>query len=124
VIETLRKMLAEATPGPWRTAKLAADGPHLVIATADDEAGDMTIAQCRCALGMARANAALIAAAVNTLPALLDAAEAWRDYLSAQRTIEESGHMDNYTDAARARKRQAKAIDRARRALAALGVGR
>jgi hypothetical protein len=60
----------------------------------------------------------------DALPALLDAAEAWREYLSAQRTIDKSLHMDNHRDAARARDTQAKAIDHARRALAALGVER
>lgn len=106
-IKDLRKMLAEATPGPWKNN----DG---CVHFTDSRYG-YDVAECD-----DDDDAALIAATVNALPALLDAAEAWRDYLSAQRTIEESGHMDNYTDAARARKRQAKAIDRARRALAAL----
>jgi hypothetical protein len=57
------------------------------------------------------ANAKLIAAA----PELY---EAWRDFLSAQKTIDEAGWHDNHTDAARARERQVKAIESARAAIA------
>lgn len=122
MIETLRKMLAEATPRTWRTAKITADGPHhnepagvcppYLWAVVCDPAPN--------SVEQAGANAALIANTMNTLSALLDAAEAWRDYLSAQKIIDNAGQMDNFTDAARARDMQAKAIDRARRALAAL----
>lgn len=45
----------------------------------------------------------------------------WQRYLSAQKTIENSGFMDNYTDAARARDDQARVILEARSALAADG---
>ena len=46
-----------------------------------------------------RGNARILAAAVELY-------EGWRDYLSAQKTINESGLMDNYEDARRARERQ------------------
>lgn len=45
--------------------------------------------------------------------------EAWQAYLSAQETIDRAGYCDNYTDAARARTTQAKAIEEARAALSA-----
>jgi hypothetical protein len=109
VIERLRRMIAEATPGPLRVGA----GGYSVECDAEGWLFDVYSMKCG-------EDAALIAAAVNALPALLDAAEAWRDYLSAQRTIDDAGFMDNYTDAARGRDTQAKAIDRARRALAAL----
>jgi hypothetical protein len=106
MIEKLWKMLAEATPRPWENN----DG---CVYFTDSHGYD--VAECD-----EDDDAALIAAAVNALPALLDTAEAWRDYLSAQHTIDKSLHMDNHRDAARARDRQAQAIDRARHALAAL----
>jgi hypothetical protein len=40
--------------------------------------------------------------------------DAWDEYFRAQKTIDQAGFMDNYTDAARARDRQAKAIAKAR----------
>jgi hypothetical protein len=76
-IERLRALLAEATPGPWRARKW--DAPRMVEVHAatkppvvpwsgfDDSSRTKTEHD---------ANATLIAAAVNALPALLDVAEA------------------------------------------------
>ncbi len=60
------------------------------------------------------------AAKVPDPSAVPEVVEAWREFLSAQRTIDGAQWTDNYTDAARAREQQAKAIDRARAALARL----
>jgi len=76
-IERLRALLAEATPGPWRARKwpsprmvevLATTKPPIVPWSGFDDS-DRTLKE-------HDANAVLIAAAVNGLPALLDAAEA------------------------------------------------
>ena len=76
-VERLRALLAEATPGPWRTsvgrrgaAALAAERPGLLLAEVFTH-GDYIFAE-------RHQNADLIAAAVNALPALLDVAEAAR----------------------------------------------
>jgi hypothetical protein len=81
-IERLRALLAEATPGPWRARKwpsprmvevLAVTKPPIVPWAGFDDS-DRTKTE-------HDANASLIAAAVNVLPALLDvaeAAQAWR----------------------------------------------
>jgi len=37
--------------------------------------------------------------------------EAWQEFLSAQKTIDEAGFMDNYTDSARARAQQQKVVE-------------
>jgi hypothetical protein len=76
-IERLRALLAEATPGPWLTGigrfsanALAAERPGLLLAevhTALD--GDWIFAE-------RHQEAALIAAAVNALPALLNVVDA------------------------------------------------
>jgi hypothetical protein len=72
-ISELRRLMAEATPGPWESAARKDDRAvalvrqyHRTIATVGDGgAGRMT----------ALANGLLIASAVNSLPALLAAAE-------------------------------------------------
>ncbi len=63
-IETLRKMLAEATPGPVR---VGADGYSVEC---DAEGWLFDVYSTRCG-----EDAELFAAAVNALPALLDAAD-------------------------------------------------
>ena len=67
-IPELRKLLADATPGPWKAWQSRTNGKKYVSTLTD--------------LGLAQINklaspddGALIAAAVNALPALLDAAE-------------------------------------------------
>lgn len=62
----LRALLSRATPGPWRTQECSAGG--LIL-----------LRDCRYQTHLQvvpEADAALIAAAVNALPALLDAVEA------------------------------------------------
>jgi hypothetical protein len=91
-IERLRALLAEATPGPWR------HGPLFWEAWATDADGAMTVRVAEVPHGgydpesdrmrgvfvdpgidrSREPDAALIAAAVNALPALLDVAEAAR----------------------------------------------
>jgi hypothetical protein len=76
-IERLRGLLAEGTPGPWRSRKWTAPRMVEIVASTmpaivpwsgfDDSARTKQ---------EHNANAALIAAAVNALPALLDVAEA------------------------------------------------
>lgn len=51
-------------------------------------------------------------------PAPWELLAAWVAFLSAQATIDSAGFMDNYTDAARAREQQARAIKAARAAIA------
>lgn len=82
-IERLRARLAEATPGPWRWVH---DSGSTMLWNAEPVGGPghvLTPYVCAsCAehgtpcLGPIPADAALIAAAVNALPALLDVAEA------------------------------------------------
>ena len=76
-IERLRGLLAEGTPGPWRARKwasprmvevIAATKPPIVPWSGFDDSGRTKTEH--------DANAALVAAAVNALPALLDVAEA------------------------------------------------
>jgi hypothetical protein len=77
-IERLRALLAEGTPGPWRrrcwpsptrmVEIIAAEKPPIVPWSGFDDSS-------RTKKGH-DANAALIAAAVNAMPALLDVAEA------------------------------------------------
>jgi hypothetical protein len=69
LIAELRRLMAEATPGPWR---FRASFRDCVVHPAND---GRTIAQATACFDNDRANAALIAAAVNALPALLDAVE-------------------------------------------------
>jgi len=83
----LRAMLAEATPGPWSYSEKNEDdvqrpyrhGPQVVYADADCDIHP--VADCSCNHTCrdereAAANGIAIAAAINTLPALLDALEA------------------------------------------------
>lgn len=83
----LRAMLAEATPGPWSYSEKNEDdvqrpyrhGPQVVYADADCDIHP--VADCSCNHTCrdereAAANGIAIAAAINTLPTLLDALEA------------------------------------------------
>jgi hypothetical protein len=82
IIERLRALLAEATPGPWAWTETG--GPFALVMGPD---GDELV-HVRMNLGLGSnpdRDAALIAAAVNALPALLDVAEAARDYLAHDR---------------------------------------
>ena len=71
--KALRALLEQATPGPWRSG-MGQDASSYTSETPIVESGPfddpMTIAD-----GLLDDDAALIAAAVNALPALLDAAE-------------------------------------------------
>jgi len=73
----LRRLLAEATPGPWtHNRQRASDDSHDIIHPQQPEG--VVVATCgrqSCDDGIIAANARLIAAAVNALPELLDAAE-------------------------------------------------
>ena len=71
----LRRLLAEATPGPWRIAKkdtgrrvVGCDGKTAACATGKDRI-------------VGKHNAELIAAAVNSLPDLLDERDKLREAL-------------------------------------------
>lgn len=92
--EELRRLLAEATPGPWRECKanedrggcscglvwsLSIDAP--VASTADDDSAGIDLGQ-----RQYHANAALIAAAVNALPGLLDVVDAARRTVASDMT--------------------------------------
>ena len=70
-IQHLRELLANATGGPWND-----EYPEEVLAPRLDREGDegpwKTVAEC------STEDAALIVAAINALPALLDVAEAAR----------------------------------------------
>jgi hypothetical protein len=79
----LRALLAEATPGPWRFGDAHPD--ELVVADSMTLAGATTVVCYGEPDDEGKADAALIAAAVNALPALLDVAEAARDYLAHDR---------------------------------------
>lgn len=75
VVSSLRALLAESTPGPW-----SADAEYFVGQVADGRPGGEVIGYCRPTVtGLPapnRANAQLIVAMRNCLPALLDAADA------------------------------------------------
>ena len=68
-ITDLRKLLAEATPGPWRF-----DGFDRILSK-DDEAQLATVYGAACQDQDGYPVALLLVAAVNALPVLLDAAE-------------------------------------------------
>ena len=77
-IAELRRLLAEATPGPWLADY---SGDVLPAAYADDELGcTILIAgeSLRATRQRQEADVAVVTAAVNALPALLDVAEAAR----------------------------------------------
>ena len=67
----LRKLLAEATPGPWNDTGIKRDDGLLGWVITGDDGNDV----CQTIETYKTTNAALIAAAVNALPALLDAAD-------------------------------------------------
>ena len=73
----LRRLLADGTPGPWSTVSGAGNVWHF-----RDEGAPVVVAGHQCAAPRVP-DALLIAAAVNALPALLDAAEE-RDDLAAK----------------------------------------
>lgn len=105
------------TPGPWKSvvlrdgARIEADGSSIAWIGPDDtrECADGRIVEVMTKRAVANAN--LIAATPDLLAA-------WVAFLSAQATIDSAGFMDNYTDAARAREQQARAIKAARAAIA------
>ena len=74
----LRRLLADGTPGPWSTVSGAGNVWHF-----RDEGAPTVVAGHQCAAPRVP-DALLIAAAVNALPALLDAAVE-RDALRAER---------------------------------------
>lgn len=90
-ITKLRELLGRATPGEWRSdidtygdpgdITLWAEGENYVVNIG--HAGDHVENGCVIAFDGSKANAALIAAAVNALPALLDEVERLR--LDAER---------------------------------------
>jgi hypothetical protein len=70
--DELRRLLAEATPGPWRTFDMpwgTTGGTATAIKGRDDEQVCLAVPT----------DAALIVAAVNALPGLLDEREALRE---------------------------------------------
>lgn len=74
----LRNLLAEASPLPWEVSSLCAAGvDHWFIEPACDRTQAICTLSTCCAVPPA-ANAALIAAAINNLPALLELVEAAR----------------------------------------------
>lgn len=85
-IPKLRALLAEATPGPWFAGDRACYGPKIFGTTPRCEGGDHLLSGEGIVLGPPEddygdnheADVALIAAAVNTLPELLDAYERLR----------------------------------------------
>jgi hypothetical protein len=79
-IETLRKLLAEATPGTLKAGACVVTSGDIAVACVRQGAR-LTCQRVECATliaGRQRAFASLLAAAVNNLPALLDLAEAAR----------------------------------------------
>lgn len=80
----LRTLLAAATPGPWDAHKTEIEAPDCLVTTCEyawDERDREREVQLQLEAGVppehvATANAALIAAAVNALPELLDALDA------------------------------------------------
>lgn len=73
-ITELRKLLAEATPGPWECFQA---NPALICISGCGYGNfaQVSISGRKDTLAMDTANAAIIATAVNALPSLLDAAE-------------------------------------------------
>jgi hypothetical protein len=87
----LRQLLAEATPGPWHSREYT-NGDTLVV-----EIGDamFVLAQPNVRDVPASADAALIVAAVNALPALLAIAEAAQEVLRCEDDITEPDYVLN-----------------------------
>lgn len=82
VVARLRRLLAAATPGPWAegfTGRVVTEGSRPVLGRAVTVVFDTQAHQ---------GDLALIAAAVNALPALLDAVEAAAAYRAAEREHE------------------------------------
>ena len=74
----LRRLLDEATPGPWRQGHPRSD---------DTYAGETHVAE---TWHRVTQDAALIVAAVNALPRYLDLAEAVRDWRAAWKVIDDT----------------------------------
>lgn len=73
-IKHLRELLAKATPGTWH------ENRGRIVGGPDDQPNDAeVVAACYGLSATRNGNAALIVAAVNALPALLDALEAFQD---------------------------------------------
>ena len=89
-MEDLKKLLAAATPGPWEVSERAKDWRPQVVSTEHGPICTMHIPE----VGDADPNAALICAAVNALPELL---ERVRRYESALQAIADNAAID--TDA-------------------------
>jgi len=79
-IEEMRLLLKEATPGPWRW--WTSNSHHRLSSDPSGKDGDVIHAYRAkdglCVIAVKEADAALIVAAVNELPALLDELEALR----------------------------------------------
>ena len=76
-IPELRRLLAEATPGPWNDTGIKRDDGLLGWVITGDDGNDV----CQTIETYKTTNASLIAAAVNALPALLDERERLREAL-------------------------------------------
>lgn len=75
--EELEKLLAAATPGPWEVSERTKDWRPQVVSTEHGPICTMHIPE----VGDADPNAALICAAVNALPELLEENEKLREAL-------------------------------------------
>ena len=78
-IPELRRLLAEATPGPWNDTGIKRDDGLLGWVITGDDGNDV----CQTIETYKTTNAALIAAAVNSLPSLLDERDRLREALQA-----------------------------------------
>lgn len=86
-IKHLRELLAKATPGTWH------ENRGRIVGGPDDQPNDAeVVAACYGLSATRNGNAALIVAAVNALPALLDMAEAVKEVrgIRVQRVKDES----------------------------------
>ena len=99
-----RRLIAQATPGPWDLPHLGdpsiacncgtifAGPEEIVVATVHEQARNAQAPPC----GVAAGNAALIVLAVNALPALLDAIEAAEKVHDAMEAYREAGGYHSY----------------------------
>ena len=84
-MEDLKKLLAAATPGPWEVSERTKDWRPQVVSTEHGPICTMHIPE----VGDADSNAALIVAAVNALPELV---ERVKRYEAALKKID-AGHL-------------------------------
>lgn len=99
VTAELRKLLEEATPGPWQTWDEPVPAELFAYVYGPD--GDqLAVVNVNLALDTdPAADAALIAAAVTSLPALLDVVEAAREMFAAEGRVMDPDDTDNTVDA-------------------------